>query len=121
LLELTGDVKVTILLAYNNHHNHATVKDFVFQSRSSSRLFDFRKIAVFLSSAPTYAERHHQMDMSCSLEGSGGAFAQFVLQLQHQCPRPYTETALLQHPARVLARTNCITSFSAHMTCNLCS
>ena len=59
------------------------------------------------------------MDMSCSLEGSGGAFAQFVLQLQHQCPRPYTETALLQHPARVLARTNCITSFSAHMTRNL--
>ena len=43
----------------SHHHNHATVHNNTYQSRFSSRLCDFQKVAVFPSPAPTQSERHH--------------------------------------------------------------
>jgi hypothetical protein len=57
--------------SHNQHCDHATRYDITYHSRSSSRLCDFHRIAVFLSPAPTYAERHHQMDKSRSIVAPG--------------------------------------------------
>lgn len=106
--------------SHHHHYDHAKVNDVTYQSRSSSRPCDFRKIAVFCPQHRHMPEDIIRWTNHRALWVHEGCLLNLFHNLQHQCPHPYTIRALL-HPAPVLVRPNCFTSFCAHITRNIAS